>query len=38
MAEINAKFCNHYGESRLWMIYDVGRDPNAPLGDIHRLP
>jgi hypothetical protein len=30
MADIYLTFCNNYGESRLWVIWDVGRDPNAP--------
>ena len=30
MANINASFCNNYGESRLYVILDIKRDPNAP--------
>ncbi len=30
MADINASFCNNYGESRLFVIWDLKRDPNAP--------
>jgi hypothetical protein len=31
MADVNATFCNNYSESRLYVIYDIKRDPNAPL-------
>ena len=30
MANINATFCNNYSDSRLWVIFDMKRDPNAP--------
>ncbi len=30
MATIYAAFRNHYGESRLYYIWDQGRDQNAP--------
>ena len=30
MGIVNAAFKNNYGESRLWVIWDPGRDPNAP--------
>ncbi len=30
MANINATFCNNYSESRLYVIWDLKRDPNAP--------
>ncbi len=30
MAEIHVSFSNRFGESRLWTIWDVGRDPNVP--------
>jgi hypothetical protein len=31
VAEIIAKFCSHFSESRLWTILDIGRDPEAPM-------
>ena len=30
MASIHATFRNTYGESRRWIIWDTGRDPNSP--------
>ena len=30
MANITATFRNTYGESRRWVIWDTGRDPNSP--------
>ena len=30
MADINVSFSNRFGESRLWTIWDTGRDPNVP--------
>jgi hypothetical protein len=30
MANVNATFCNNYGESRLWVIKDYACDPNVP--------
>jgi hypothetical protein len=30
MADISAAFRSRYSESRLWVIWDLGRDPNAP--------
>ncbi|MFZ1018190.1 MAG: hypothetical protein WAN39_09990 [Candidatus Cybelea sp.] len=30
MADISATFTNKYGESRKWVILDLGRDKNAP--------
>jgi hypothetical protein len=30
MAYVNATFCNNYSESRLFVIWDQKRDPNAP--------
>ena len=30
MATISATFKNDYGDSRKWVILDLGRDPNAP--------
>ena len=30
MADINATFCNNYSESRMYVAWDMKRDPNAP--------
>ncbi len=30
MGYVNASFCNNYGDSRLYVIWDLKRDPNAP--------
>ena len=30
MPDIHVTFTNNYGESRLYQIWDLGRDPNAP--------
>ena len=30
MASISASFCNNFGDSRLYVIVDAKRDPNAP--------
>lgn len=30
MAEIHVSFSNRFGESRMWTIWDTGRDPNVP--------
>ena len=30
MAQISATFKNSYGDSRRWVVWDVGRDPNSP--------
>lgn len=30
MPDISATFTNKYGESRKWVILDLGRDKNAP--------
>lgn len=30
MASVKAVFRNTYGESRRWVIWDIGRDPNSP--------
>ncbi len=30
MPTITATFKNNYGESKLWTILDLGRDPSAP--------
>jgi len=30
MAQISATFKNSYGDSRRWVIWDIGRDPNSP--------
>ena len=32
MADISATFSNDYGESRRFVIVDIGRDPNNPPG------
>jgi hypothetical protein len=30
MGTVNASFCNGYGDSRLFVIWDLKRDPNYP--------
>jgi hypothetical protein len=30
MSDITATFVNKYGQSRKWVVLDMGRDPNAP--------
>ncbi len=30
MPDITATFVNDYGQSRKWVVLDIGRDPNAP--------
>ncbi|MBI4790241.1 MAG: hypothetical protein HY782_24670 [Chloroflexi bacterium] len=30
MSTVYAAFCNNYSESRLYVIWDLKRDPNAP--------
>jgi hypothetical protein len=30
MGDISVMFHNNYGESRHFMIWDMGRDPNSP--------
>lgn len=30
MPDITATFVNNSGQSRKWIVLDIGRDPNAP--------